>query len=116
MDKSFTVIRPDGWLVSISGSPNYRTAKEMRLDIVRSLLLGIVGLGVNSKARKAAVNYRFIFMKPSGAELAQIALLVAKGVIKPVIDRIFPISECQSAIEYSASGRVRGKVVISVID
>ena len=116
LDKSFTVTRPDGWLVSISGSPDYRTAKEMRLDIVRSLLLGIVGLGVNSRARRAGVNYRFIFMKPLGEELAQIAVLVAKGVIRPVVDRIVPISECQSAIEYAASGRARGKIVISVID
>jgi Zinc-binding dehydrogenase len=85
----------------------------MGLDVVRTLLLRVVGLRVNAKARKVAVNYRFIFMKPSEAELAQIALLVAKGVIKPVVDRIFPTSECQSAIEYSASGRVRGKVVIS---
>jgi alcohol dehydrogenase len=62
------------------------------------------------------MNYRFIFMKPLGEELAQIAILVAKGVIKPVVDRIFPISQCQSAIEYSASGRARGKIFISVID
>ena len=116
LDKSFTVIRPDGWLVSISGSPDYRTAKDMRLGIARSLLLGIVGLGVNSKARGARVNYRFIFMKPLGEELAQIATLVATGVIRPVVDRIVPLAECQSAIEYSASGRARGKIVISVID
>jgi alcohol dehydrogenase len=116
LDKSFTVIRPDGWLLSISGSPDYRTAKDMRLGIARSLLLGIVGLGVNSKARGARVNYRFIFMKPLGEELAQIAALVATGVIRPVVDRIVPLAECQSAIEYSASGRARGKIVISVID
>lgn len=116
LDKSFTVTRPGGWLISISGPPDYRTAREMRLDIVRSLLLGIVGLGVNARAMGARVKYRFIFMKPLGEELAQIAALVAKGVIKPVVDRIVPISECQSAIEYSASGRARGKIVISVID
>ncbi len=116
LDKSFTITRPNGWIVSIAGSPNFRTAREMDLDIVRSLLLGVVGLRVNSKARRAGVNYRFIFMKPLGEELAQIAILVAKGVIKPVVDRIFPISECQSAIKYSASGRARGKIIISVID
>ena len=116
MDKSFTVTRPDGWLVSIAGTPDYRTAKDMRLGIVRSLLLGIVGLGVDSKARGARVNYRFIFMKPLGEELGQIAALVATGVIRPVVDRIVPLAECQSAIEYSASGRARGKIVISVID
>jgi alcohol dehydrogenase len=116
LDKSFPITRPNGWVVSIAGPPDFRTAKEMDLDIVRSLLLGVVGLRVNSKARRAGVNYRFIFMKPLGEELARIAILVAKGVIKPVVDRIFPISECQSAIEYSASGRARGKIIISVID
>jgi alcohol dehydrogenase len=55
-------------------------------------------------------------MKPLGEELAQIAALISEGVIKPVVDRIFSISECQAAIEYSASGRARGKIVISLID
>ena len=116
LDKSFSITRPNGWVVSIAGSPDFRTAKEMDLDIMRSLLLRVVGLRVNSKARSAGVNYRFIFMKSLSEELAQIATLVAKGVIKPVVDRIFPISECQSAIEYSASGRARGKIIIRVID
>jgi alcohol dehydrogenase len=62
------------------------------------------------------VNYRVIFMKSLGEELAQIGILVANGVIKPTIDKIFPIAECQAAIEYSASGRARGKIVVSLID
>jgi alcohol dehydrogenase len=116
LDKSFTVTRRDGWIVSIAGSPDYRTAREIDLGILRSLLLGVVGLRVNLTARRAGVNYRFIFMKPLGEQLAQIAALVATGAIKPVVDRIFSLSECQSAIEYSASARARGKIVISVID
>jgi alcohol dehydrogenase len=116
LDKSFSITRRNGWVVSIAGSPDFRTAKEMDLDIMRSLLLRVVGWRVNSKARSAGVNYRFIFMKSLSEELAQIATLVAKGVIKPVVDRIVPISECQSAIEYSASGRARGKIIIRVID
>jgi alcohol dehydrogenase len=116
LDRSFAITRPNGWVVSIAGSPDYRNAEEMGLDMLRSLLLRVVGLRVNSRARRAGVNYRFIFMKPLGEELAQIAALISEGVIKPIVDRIFPISECQSAIEYSASGRARGKIVISLID
>lgn len=99
-------------VVSIVGLQDFRTAKEMDSDIVRSLLLGVVGLRVNSKAGRAGVNYRFIFMKPLGEQLAQIAILGAKGVIKPVVDRIFPISQCQSAIEYSASGEPEGRSLL----
>src|SRR3977135_818931 len=40
LDKSFTVTRPDGWLVSISGSPDFRPAKEMRCEIGRCVLFG----------------------------------------------------------------------------
>jgi len=116
LDRSFAITRPNGWVVSIAGSPDYRNAEEMGLDMLRSLLLRVVGLRVNSSARRAGVNYRFIFVKPLGEELAKIAALISEGVIKPVVDRIFPISECQSAIEYSASGRARGKIVISLID
>ncbi len=93
LDRSFAITRPNGWVVSIAGSPDYRNAEEMGLDMLRSLLLRVVGLRVNSRARRAGVNYRFIFMKPLGEELAQIAALISEGVIKPVVDRIVPISE-----------------------
>lgn len=110
--KSFSVTKRNGWVVSISGAPDYHTANELGLGFWKSLVLGAVGLRVRIQAKTAGVNYRFIFMKSSGKELKSIADLVAKGAIKPVIDRTFPISECQSAIEYSESGRARGKIVI----
>jgi len=69
-----------------------------------------------ARARRARVNYRFIFMKPSGNELEQIGNLLTMGVIRPVVDRVFPISECQSAMDYSESGRARGKIIIGVAD
>src|SRR5258705_13901279 len=77
----FAITRPNGWVVSIAGSPDYRNAEEMGLDMLRSLLLRVVGLRVNSRARRAGVNYRFIFMKPLGEELAQIAALISEGVL-----------------------------------
>jgi NADPH:quinone reductase-like Zn-dependent oxidoreductase len=116
LDKSFSITRPNGWVVPIGGSPDYRTAKDVGLDIWRSSLLGIVGFRVNARAKRARVNYRFMFMKPLGDELAQIAALVTKGAIKPVVDRIFPIAQPHSAIEYSESGRARGKIVLSLVD
>ena len=39
--------------------------------------------------------------------------LLNEGKIKPVIDRIFPISEIQSAHEYLESNMQFGKVVLS---
>jgi len=112
--KSFQVIRPGGWVVSISGDPDQRLAKDMNLNFLKSLVLRMVGRKANHLARKAHANYRFIFMKPSGDQLAQIASLVEEGQIKPVIDREFSFSESQQAMDYLEAGHSRGKVVIRI--
>lgn len=115
LDQSFSVIKPGGWIVSISGSPDMRTAHDMELGLVKSLILGAVGLRTNKKAKAAHANYRFIFMKPNGDQLAQIGDLVAKGTIKPIVDKVFPLKDAQAAIEYSESGRARGKIIVQVL-
>ena len=45
------ITQPDGWIVSIAGSPNYRTAKELGLDLFKSLLPGAVGFRVDGKSQ-----------------------------------------------------------------
>ncbi len=114
LKKSFHVVKPGGWIVSISGSPDYQTGKDLQLGFAKSLLLGAVGLPVTLQAKKAHVNYRFIFMKPLGHQLEQIAKLVNEGKIRPVIDKVFSLADAQSAIAYSESGKARGKIVIKV--
>lgn len=114
LTKSFSITKRGGWVVSISGRPDHRTAKDMGLGLWKTLLLGMVGLTSNLRADHADVNYRFLFMQSSGDELAQIAKLTNEGIIKPVVDKIFPFAECQAAIEYSSSGKARGKIVVSI--
>jgi alcohol dehydrogenase len=41
---------------------------------------------------------------------------VEQGVIKPVLDKIFPLEATAEAISYVESGRAVGKVVIRVAD
>lgn len=114
LDKAFSVIKPGGWVVSISGTPDYRTGQDMGLSFWKSLVLGAVGFSVNAKAKKAGANYRFVFMKARGDQLSQISHLIAKGMIKPVVDHVFPLSEAQAALATSESGRARGKIIVGV--
>ena len=53
-------------------------------------------------------------MRPDGEQLGEIPQLVERGVIKQVVDRIFPLEQVRDALAYSESGRVTGKVVIKV--
>ena len=77
--KSFQVLRPGGWLVSISGDPDQRLAEDMHLNFIKREILRLVGRKANNLAAKAKAHYRFIFMHPSGKQLADIAQLIGAG-------------------------------------
>jgi alcohol dehydrogenase len=53
-------------------------------------------------------------MRANGEQLKEITRLVERGVIKPLIDRVFPLDQVRDALAYSESGRATGKVVIKV--
>ena len=52
--------------------------------------------------------------KDPGDRLAVLKELIEAGKITPVTDRTFPLAEVPEAIRYLESGRVQGKVVITV--
>ncbi|MBO9668504.1 MAG: NADP-dependent oxidoreductase [Bdellovibrio sp.] len=111
---SFTAVKPNGWVISIAGDPDHNTAKDMGLGVVKSLILRMVGFKVNKFASAKKVHYRFLFMKANGPQLEQIKELVEQKKLHPVVDKVFPLSAIQEALDYSKSGRARGKIVISV--
>jgi NADPH:quinone reductase-like Zn-dependent oxidoreductase len=53
-------------------------------------------------------------MKRNAADLAEIAALVAKGVLQPRIAQTMPLSEARNAQELSETGRTHGKVILKV--
>jgi NADPH:quinone reductase-like Zn-dependent oxidoreductase len=53
-------------------------------------------------------------MRADGEQLAEIARLVERGVIKPLVERVFPLAQVREALAHSESGRATGKVVIAV--
>jgi NADPH:quinone reductase-like Zn-dependent oxidoreductase len=66
------------------------------------------------KAQALGVRAAFVAGHPSGAQLAEIAKLIDSGELKPVIDRILPLSEARRAHELSQSGHTHGKIVLRV--
>jgi len=53
-------------------------------------------------------------MRANGPQLREIAALVELGVIRPVVDRIFPFEATNDALAYVETGRAKGKVVIKI--
>jgi NADPH:quinone reductase-like Zn-dependent oxidoreductase len=49
-------------------------------------------------------------------ELEQLAVLAAKGLIKPVIDRRYSLDQVVEAHRYVESRRKRGNVIIRIVE
>ena len=57
---------------------------------------------------------RVLSAKPSAADLQYIVKLVAQGVIRPVVDRRYPLDQAADAVRYVSEGHAQGKVVVCV--
>jgi alcohol dehydrogenase len=114
LDKSLRVLKPGGKLISISGPPDPAFADEIGLPWYVKQIIRILSFGARRKAKRLKVGFRFLFMRASGAQLSEITSLVDQGVIRPVMDRVFPFDETKDAVDYVEGGRAKGKVVVKV--
>jgi alcohol dehydrogenase len=73
-----------------------------------------MGRKVYAAAERAGAAYDWSFTESNGAQLREIAALVDRGAIKPVIDREFAFAQLPEALTYLEAGRARGKVVLKV--
>jgi len=114
LEKSFDIIKSGGNIVSVSGMPNARFGKEFGSGFFKTLLFSLASRKLTTLEKKHNAQYSFLFMKPSGDQLRTIANYIEAGKIKPVIDRVFPFEDAQKAMEYSESGRAKGKIIVKM--
>jgi len=114
LEKSLGVLKPGGQLISISGPPDPTFAKELGLNVFLKLVISLLSRGVRKKAKGLGIRYSFLFMRAQGQQLSEITSLIESGVIRPVVDKVFPFEKTADALAYVETGRARGKVVIAV--
>ena len=114
LEKSLRVLKSGGKLISISGPPDPEFGKQIAAPGFVKLVMRLLSSGIRRKARGRGVGYSFLFMKASGSQLREITRLVEAGVIRPVIDRIFPFESTNEALAYVQAGRAKGKVVVKI--
>ncbi|MEN9537818.1 MAG: hypothetical protein RLZZ126_53 [Pseudomonadota bacterium] len=112
--KSFQCVKRGGVVVSIGGTPSAAFARSWGLNPLLVLALGWMSRKATAAARARGARYEYLFMRPSGEQLRQIAQLVESGAIRPVVDKVFALDQAREALAYSESGRATGKVVIRV--
>lgn len=114
--KSLNVLKAGGRLISISGPPDLPFAKSLKLNLFLRFLMRILSRGVLKKAKARGIDYSFLFMKADGAQLGELGKLIDAGVIRPVVDKVFPFAQTPEALRYVETGRAKGKVVIKIAD
>jgi NADPH:quinone reductase-like Zn-dependent oxidoreductase len=79
-------------------------------------LISLVQPPSQQKAKRFGVRGIMCRVQPDGAQLTKIAKLIDSAKLKPIIDRILPLSEARRAHELTQNGHIRGKIVLRVKD
>lgn len=116
LEKAFSVVKPQGKVVTLSGIPNERFAKEYGLPLWKQWAFKIATRKIHRLEQATDVSYHFLFMRPDGEQLALLTELIEQGKLQPIIDRVVPFSQIQEAVDYSLTGRAQGKIVVKIAD
>jgi NADPH:quinone reductase-like Zn-dependent oxidoreductase len=96
------VLQPNG-RVALVGGP---------IGAVFGPLTHTAGMMLASKL--GGCTAKFFIAKPNKDDLNVIRALIEDGKIRPVVERIYPVSEIADALRYMGEEHVRGKLVIAL--
>ena len=73
LQQMFDIMKPGTRIVSVAAIPEPQTAiKDLGGRRTLSAIFWLISYGIRSRARRAGISYRYLFMHPSGADLAQL--------------------------------------------
>jgi alcohol dehydrogenase len=111
LEQMFQIMKPGTKI----GVPEPQTAiKDLGGRRALAVVFWIISSGIRLRARRAGVGYRYLFMRASGTELAELAGLIEQGKLKVIIDKIYPFAKICEALAYLESGHAKGKVVVAM--
>ncbi len=112
--KSIGILKPGGRVISISGPPDPAFGESIGANWFLRQFMRLLSAKTRAQARRRGVGYAFLFMQANGAQLARIASMIDAGELRTVVDRVFPFTETNAAMDYVETGRAKGKVVIKI--
>ena len=65
-------------------------------------------------AARAGARFTYLFMRPDGAQLAELASWIDAGQLEPILHRTYPLAEVREAFAELERGRARGKIVMTI--
>jgi NADPH:quinone reductase-like Zn-dependent oxidoreductase len=109
---SIAACKRGGIVVGIGGLPDAAFARE-RLPWFARPAIAIATLARTRAAAQAGVRFRYLFMRPDGKQLAELAAWIDAGTLRPIVHRSYPLAEFREAFAELERGRARGKIVVT---
>jgi NADPH:quinone reductase-like Zn-dependent oxidoreductase len=116
LEKSIQVVGPGSKVVSLVGPPDAAFARQRGMNVLMTFVFGLLSGKIIRLAKRRQANYSFLFVRPDGQQLAEIAHYLAASRLRPVIDKIFPFTQAKEGLAYLKQGRAKGKVVVQLIE
>lgn len=111
--QSLAHTKAGGIVVGIGGLPDGEFARTMLPAYARPVIW-LATLGRRRAARKSGAQFRYLFMRPDGAQLAELARWIDAGTLRPILHRTYPLDEFREAFAELERGRARGKIVVKI--
>lgn len=109
----FPTFKPGAPVVSVAGPPEPRTATEdLGLGFIHRLVFAQLSYSLRLRLAHGGHDYRMLFMRPNGADLALLVDLLKKGRLRVEIDGFFPGDRIPDAFASLETGHCKGKVII----
>lgn len=110
---SLAAVKRGGIVVGIGGMPDAAFARE-RLPVFARPVIWLATGRRRRAASHADARFTYLFMRPDGAQLAELASWIDAGRLKPILHRTYPLAESREAFAELERGRARGKIVVTI--
>jgi NADPH:quinone reductase-like Zn-dependent oxidoreductase len=111
--ESLAVVKRGGVVVGIAGLPDV-TFSRKRLPWWASAVVWLATAKRRRAAARASARFAYLFMRPDGTQLAELASWVDAGRLKPIVHRTYPLAQFREAFAELERGRARGKIVVTM--
>jgi alcohol dehydrogenase len=110
---SLAVTRRGGTVVGVGGIPDAAFARTSMPWFTRPAIWMMTRKRRAAEARTGA-HFIYLFMRPDGEQLAELARWIDDGSLRPVIHCTYPLAQAPAAFAELERGRACGKVVVTI--
>lgn len=110
---SLAAVKRGGVVVGVGGLPDGAFAREWLPGWARPAIWLMTGKRRRAAAR-AGARFSYLFMRPDGEQLAELAGWIDAGRLRPIVHRTYPFAELREAFAELERGHARGKIVVTI--